>query len=60
MRFTAQCLWIMATGKTADSNVFRPYSETVFDEVYKSPFGSHKSEETGQEIIENLLKGGVD
>ena len=60
MRFTAQCLWTMAIGKTADSNVFRPYSETVFDEVYKSPFKQNKSEETGQEIIENLLKGGVD
>ena len=59
MRFTAQCLWIMAIGKQADQNLFRPYSETVFDDVYRSPFGQ-KSEETGQEIIDNLLKGGAD
>lgn len=59
MRYTAQCLWIMAIGKQADQTLFRPYSETVFDDVYRNPF-MKKSEETGQEIIDKLLKGGVD
>ena len=57
MRQAANCLWILSTGKHYDSEVYRPYTENLFEETYRNPFVDYH-EETGEEIIANLLKGG--
>lgn len=58
MRQVGQCIWLLATNRRMEPYAYRPYTDGLFGEVYKNPFSDGKHEETGEEIIDNLLKGG--